>query len=412
MVQTSFSKTLTPIKIMTVVFSLLVAWASLSLSLVQVTRASNFDFAMTLSSNDPVALSKKADYLLSKGTTDPTRLKRIATLADRSLVAQALNASALRALLFANAANRERGWQVQAAQLSNRATRRDLGSNLWFIEDNVARDNIAGALSHYDLALRTSAESGPVLHPLLTSALEEASIRAALVPFIVKNPPWMSGFLWHAVGNSPSPSLIADLLVKAKGSVGRSVTGDIEKALLAKLVSTGQSKQAQSFYTQFKDADLSLVTSPQLTKASTSGMHSVMGWQSLGTSSANVNFSSAAGDAKPSMDIYAAPGDRQVVGRKLLFLGAGTHSFSAQFGRIDLPAGASVTWRLSCTTAQAQLVIWASDAVTPSSNDSFKAMLAVPANCHAQYLDVEIAGGQTQQGAEVQVIGIEVKSAS
>src|SRR5690606_1446045 len=64
---------------------------------------------------------------------------------------------------------------------SRELSRRELRAQIWAIEESVRRGDIAEALHHYDMALRTSVRAQELLFPILAAALEEPSIRSALL---------------------------------------------------------------------------------------------------------------------------------------------------------------------------------------------------------------------------------------
>ncbi|MDT9096849.1 hypothetical protein RSW32_26335, partial [Escherichia coli] len=58
-----------------------------------------------------------------------------------------------------------------------RLSRRDNSTQLWAIEDAVARNDIPDVLRHYDVALRTSPNLADILYPVLASASADPAIR-------------------------------------------------------------------------------------------------------------------------------------------------------------------------------------------------------------------------------------------
>jgi hypothetical protein len=88
----------------------------------------------------------------------------------------------------------------QAAHLS----RRDLPTQLWLIDDAVARTDMAGALKHFDIALRTSLLAPAVLFPVLGKALSEPDVVDALAGTLAGRPGWRDRFLSDAIDKSPA----------------------------------------------------------------------------------------------------------------------------------------------------------------------------------------------------------------
>ena len=78
---------------------------------------------------------------------------------------------------------------------AERLSRRNFATQLWAIENAVARGDVSGALHHYDVALRTKPKAYDLLFPVLANALDEPAIRTALVKTLAQRPSWTASFL-------------------------------------------------------------------------------------------------------------------------------------------------------------------------------------------------------------------------
>jgi hypothetical protein len=122
---------------------------------------------------------------------DPTTVEAVATLAADAFT---------------------RGDQTEGERLlaySQKLSRRDLSTQLMAIELAVAQGDISGALRHYDIALRTKTNAPDLLFPVLTSALTDAAIRAALVKTLVNKPRWGTSFIAHVARSNADPAASA-----------------------------------------------------------------------------------------------------------------------------------------------------------------------------------------------------------
>lgn len=106
-----------------------------------------------------------------------------------------------------------RGDAVHARRLldyAQRLSRRDIRTQLWAIEDAVARDDISAALHHYDIALRTIPVATDLLFPILAGALDQSAIRTNIVLTLRQQPPpqWGPDFISYlaATGGEPHPT--------------------------------------------------------------------------------------------------------------------------------------------------------------------------------------------------------------
>jgi hypothetical protein len=95
---------------------------------------------------------------------------------------------------------------------AQKLTRRDLSTQLWAIEDAVARNDISGALDQYDITLRTEQGASDLLIPVLVNAIGEPLVRQKLVQLLAKHPPWANDFVDHAAAASSNPQATIALL--------------------------------------------------------------------------------------------------------------------------------------------------------------------------------------------------------
>ena len=152
---------------------------------------------------DARAKVKSAEMLLARTRASPPAVARARTLALAALRRDPTMAPAWRLLaLAASMQGRER----EAARLfhfAERLSRRDLPTQLWLIEESVSRNDIPGALRHYDIALRTSLASPELLFPVLTRASGDNNVVGPLGTLLASDPPWRETFLWQLVADAP-----------------------------------------------------------------------------------------------------------------------------------------------------------------------------------------------------------------
>ena len=174
--------------------------AALLVLVVPVTVAGVFrplspDWVLRLAPWDARAKAYAAQRLL---LADPSRPPPAVTeLALGAFRRDALAVNAYTALATVAAL---RGDEARATRLfghSDRLTRREPETQLWLIEQNVQRDDIAGALRHYDVVLRTRPRLSDTLYPILISAASEPSIARELRRLLATEPPWSRDFLTH-----------------------------------------------------------------------------------------------------------------------------------------------------------------------------------------------------------------------
>lgn len=107
-----------------------------------------------------------------------------------------------------------RGDTAQARRLFSYAqhlSRRDISTQLWAIEDAVARDDIPAALHHYDIALRTTPVSSDLLFPILAGGFEQPAIRTNVILTLRQEsaPQWGPDFISYLADTGGKPHATA-----------------------------------------------------------------------------------------------------------------------------------------------------------------------------------------------------------
>lgn len=133
---------------------------------------------------------------------------------------------------------------------ADRLSRRDLTTQLWFIEQRVQAGDVQGALARYDVALRASPEASPILYPILTRAASTPEVATALNQLLRHRPSWGAGFTDHFIQNSSDwPAMVR----VTSGVINRDpINGPAQlSALVGRLVSVGQFDLAWDTYRDF-----------------------------------------------------------------------------------------------------------------------------------------------------------------
>lgn len=120
---------------------------------------------------------------------------------------------------------------------AERLSRRDLATQLWEIENSVARGDVTGALRHYDIAFRTNAKARELLFPVLSNATDDPEIRAALVATLSLRPLWFDSFVSYVAAVGPDPrssSLLFAGLRHAGVMVPRAAQSQLVTTLIAR----------------------------------------------------------------------------------------------------------------------------------------------------------------------------------
>lgn len=370
---------------------------------VALTRDTAPDAALALSPNDSDALALKSDLLLAKaaeglGIAEASRAARLA------VAARPVNARALRTLgILAQA----RGKDVEDDRylaLAARASRRDLGVQLWQIERAVAANNVPAVLQNYDVALRTNAASAPLLFPILTVALDDPEIRREFALYIRKNPPWLAASLDYAVVNSKNPAAILSAISAAGRLPNGSPFRDIENRLIGHLAGARQYHAARNLYVRLHGADAAVPQTVRFTGAATDARFRPMTWQVMNDAGVGSEFASnGGGDA--SLRMVAETGQSGLVAQKLLYLAPGRYHLSWQQAAEVTNAGANIAIDVSCLEGHAGTIAWQQQIPVQFGIRQLAIDMIIPRVCSVQMISIRMFGGRGDTGVDTTLSG-------
>ena len=195
-----------PFRIMAVLSGLILSVIGATMVLAAVLQGSNAEAARTLAPYDAGALAGSASVLLETGQRDAA-----AQRARQALMREPINVEALRTLGLAASFAMQEEAARDHLMLVQQLSRRDLAAQLWWIEHQVARGDIAGALTFYDQALKTSRRAGDMILPTLARASAEPLVARQLAPFLESRPAWFRLFFIQATDMAPDNTEVAAL---------------------------------------------------------------------------------------------------------------------------------------------------------------------------------------------------------
>lgn len=271
---------------------------------------------------------------------------------------------------------------------AQRLTRRDLLAELWAIEDAVSREDIAGALRHYDIALRTSNHASNLLFPILVEAIADSRIRIALRKTLVSRPPWTSLFIEYAAGNGPDPRATA-LLFRDLSDYGYNVSNLARELLIGRLAAANAYEPAWAYYASFRrEASREKTRDPNFLAELANP--TLFDWQSVATGGLSASIERGVLD-------FAAPASASgTLVRQVQVLPAGEYRLSGHSMTIDQPEGAQPYWLLSCQDGRELARV-----TVPNSsvaNGNFAGRMTVPQGCSVQTLALVARASSALQG--------------
>lgn len=384
-----------------------VAWLSFIHAVANVTWQQNPDMALRFVPNHPLALSRKADELFAE-KQDPATLKKVEEMAKESLRGGALNPVAIRLLGYVADVRGDRKKARELMLLSQKVSRRDFGTQLWLIEDAVARGDKKQALYHYDIALRTTPSSFSILLPTLIGALDDPEVRSALAPFLKAAPAWLPAFLGEAINTADNPANVADVLVKAGPLPDRDDYRALSNNLLLQLAAKSKFPAFRQYYLSLPGAKDASLQAASLTKATVNLRYPAAGWQLVENPAIGGSFSQADNQGRHSLAAFAGSGERGELMRKYLYLTPGNYSFAARYTAQDSAPDGEIRWELQCLSAAGNKNIWFTGNPVRKGKSSDTQEFTLDTGCPNQMLMLQVAGGSGQLGAEFTLQSVDI----
>lgn len=372
-------------------------WLSAILAVSGVVRNKSPQVALMMIPTESSALAAQADLLLFANAADPPR--RVFDYARAALQQQSLNPRAVRLLGFMADFRGDRARALALVKMAAKLSRRDQGAQLWLIEYYAQSDDTKQTLHHYDVLLTTRPSNQPLLFPRLSDAIEDASIRAALVPYVRKNKGWTNDFVSHAISNDKDSSNVLQLIVEANG-LPKSGSSQVQlSTLLERLVNQGRFDDALRLYRLVPGAQSARLVDPAFAAPDTDRRFGPMGWLIPDDPNAGGGFVGLKGEAKPTLSVFASPATTKTVASRLLYLKPGSYRFSSTVSQFERGDGGYLLFRIRCPAAAKPEPVWTLNASLKSNADRFD----IPADCPAQFLEIVASGGQGQLGLEATI---------
>ncbi|WP_430442945.1 hypothetical protein [Sphingorhabdus contaminans] len=383
------------------------AWLSFIHAVANITWQQNPDLALRFVPDHPLALSRKADELFA-AKQDPATLAKVEAMAKQSLRGGALNPVAIRLLGYVADARGDRKKAREFMLLSQKVSRRDFGTQLWLIEDAVARNDKKQALYHYDIAMRTTPSSFPLLFPTLTGALDDPEVRAGLAPYVKAAPEWLLSFLPHAIGTMENPSYLVDVLLKAGPLPDRPEYREQFNYLLLTLASKGQFSAFERYYASLPSVRPKALQTATMNKDTVNLRYAAAGWQLTENSAIGGAFSEADKRGAFTLSAFAGSGERGELMRKLLFFKPGSYRFAAQYDAQSSAPDSEIRWDLSCVSAKGNSGKWFTSRTVQAGRSGDVQSFTLGADCPHQLLQLQLAGGSGQLGAEFVLRSVQI----
>lgn len=356
-------------------------------------RKSNTEQTHSLSTGDGRIAGELAEQIATTnaGPADRARAGRIA---HQALIHEPLSVAAVTALALNQQVGGDAGRARQLFLHADALSRRNLVARLWLIEDAVAQGNIAAALHHYDIALRTSRSASKLLFPVLTQAIADPPIAKGLIRMLATAPPWRDGFLTHVGATGTSPETSAHFFRQLTG-VGIPVPEVARMSVVNALVTAGSFDSGWTYYQSLRPSvDRRRSRDPDF--SSGAAISSLFDWMPV-ANDAGVSASIDGG----LFDFSAPSTVGGVVLQQVQLLPPGRYRLSGVSSGIDQPTGSQPYWQLMCSDGRELGRVKLGNA--SENSGKFEGFITVNGGCRAQTLRLVVQPTSTVGGVTGQI---------
>lgn len=355
----------------------------------------NPTLALQLAPRNVVALQTMAGNLLGD-VNDPAARRSAAALADQALSRDAGAASA--AITLAIIQGVEGGNAKSAALMAaaERLTRRDLRANIWQVENSVARGDVAGALRHFDFALRTSESAPDLMYPTLNAAIGDRRLAGPIARLLATRPPWAIPFLGQLGSAAPDLAGAAEFYLMVK-RLGLDPPAIGWTAVVDRLTTAGDVARARNVHTVLRASDpAALINDPNFRGVADSP--SVFDW----LPSVDEGLQVQIGGGVPQLSFNAPAGFNGNIARQMLVLAPGRYRLR-NTAMLSDDNGSTPAWKISCVGGDSFESIPVATAVTAP------VAFSVPAGCRAQWIVLALTLVNDERPTAAQISNVQIE---
>jgi O-antigen ligase len=318
-------------------------------------------------------------------------------LAWASLRREPVNTGAVRSLALAAALRGDEARAVRLMAYSELLSRRDLPTELWFIESRVQANDIRGALVHYDHALRTTPESRELLFPILIQAADSPGVLVPLAQVVARRPSWWRDFVTRFVSEGRSPAALEAIVEAVRLDPEDVIEHGLQVTAIGRLIELGGYAQAARIYERTRRSRTAGLVHNGDFEAENA--YAPIDWALTDTVDlAGIVQAGSAGGNGHILLLVAQNGASGVVARQLVMLRPGRYRFSAIAGDVAATGTDQPEISLSCAGTNEPIFRLRAAASPPAGRNLSQDFAVGNSACPAQWLTIGREGTSEQQG--------------
>lgn len=366
-------------------------------SLAQVLRSGNPERALMLAPGNARVIAT----LAYRRATDP----KISSVGRRgvdqlSKAALLKDPTAVTAVAALGIDAQSRGRVIEARRLfayAQRLSRREIVTQLWAIEDAVARSDIPAALRQYDIALRTSRTISDVLFPVLSKAITDPVITKDLARTLAAKPAWRDSLINYLGAQGADPDATVKLFMMLQ-QMAVPVSGMAQGAVINALMQKGQLDSAWSYYAAVRQgADRRRSRDPNFSAGLQSPTPLDWGLVDIAGGSTSIQR----GGSGNVFDFSLAPSVGGALLQQVQMLPSGNYRLTGHSANLDQPQDSLPYWMLSCRDSRELGTVKMVN--SGQANGVFTGQFSVPAGCPVQVLTLMAPPSTSTSGASGQI---------
>lgn len=262
---------------------------------------------------------------------------------------------------------------------AQRLSRRNLTAELWAIEDAVTRGDVASALQHYDIALRTSQGASDILFPVLAAAIQNPEVRTGLIKTLSQKSAWGHLFIDFVAARGPDTVAAARFFEELQAA-HVFLPPSAVAAVVNRLIASNDLDAAWRFYSRFRlGVRRDMSRDPRFMADL---IPSVLDWEP--TNNSSISTSIQRGLSGNAFTFALPPTVGGLLLRQLQLLPPGRYRLDGHSVGINVSDGTRPYWLLACSDGRelGRVVIPNSETAEGRHNG----VLTVPNGCPAQLL--------------------------